>query len=141
MTKHTLTARIALQEVTDTGTFTLSGKARIHINNTVSLFYPNLYSCSFITTGGDFTGPAGPVAKIDLVLAEFYLASIWIGTAVLKPAEGYNGDLSTLKDRFILGNFIRPEGRGTAESPYIFPAAPITGYEIGSDGTLQASGR
>jgi hypothetical protein len=120
--------------------FIMGGEARIHTNNTVSLTYlgPNEYSS--ITIGGNFTGPAGPVAKLDL-FAEFDPASSWPGKAILKPVDGYNGNISTIKDRFILGNFIHLEGRGTAESPYTFPATPITGYEIGADGTLQASKR
>jgi hypothetical protein len=92
----------------------------------------------FITIGGDFTGPAGTAAKLDLI-APSDPASYWSGKAALKLADGYNGNLSTLKDRFILENFIREEGGGG--SPYAYPAEPITGYEIGADGTLRASGR
>jgi tetratricopeptide (TPR) repeat protein len=124
--------------IIEDGTFTMSSEARIHTNNAVGLLYnPSGYSS--IAIGENFTGPTGPVAKIDL-LAEFDPASSWLGKAVLKPAEGYSGNLSTLKDRFMLGNFIHQEGRGTDESPYTSPAIPITGYEIGDDGTLQASG-
>jgi hypothetical protein len=122
------------------GTFTISGEARIHTNNTVSLTYDLNDDYSSITIGGDFTGPAGPAAKLDL-FAVSDPASRWPGKAILKLAEGYSGNFSALKDRFILGNFIQREGRGTAESPYTYPAIPITGYEIGSDGTLQPSGR
>jgi hypothetical protein len=100
------------------GTFTMNGGARINVDNPVYLTYANAGS-SFITIGGDFTGPAGPVALIDL-------RSNWSDRAVLKLASGYSGDLSVLRNRFILGNFIGNNGAST----------PIAGYEIGVDGIL-----
>jgi hypothetical protein len=62
--------------------------------------------------------------------------SSWSGKAVLKLADGYSGSLSTIRDRFILGNFVRQVGFG-------YLTDPITGYgyEISADGTLQANGR
>jgi hypothetical protein len=54
---------------------------------------------------------------------------------VLKLAEGYRGDLSALRGRFILGNFVR------REDVYTYPAAPIRAYESGAPGTLEVCGR
>jgi hypothetical protein len=121
--------------VAKSGTFTISGGARIHTNNAVSLLYfPSGYSS--ITIGGNFTGPAGPIAKIDLISELFHTDASWIDRTILMLTDGYNGDLSILKDRFILGNFIRIDtGNGIPSL-----TGPITGYEIGDDGTLQASG-
>jgi hypothetical protein len=102
--------------VSDDSTFTLSGGARVNVNNTVYLDYSSASSYSSVTIGGDFTGSADPVAKIDLGVV-----SDWSGKAVLKLASGYSGNLSALKNRFVL--------------------TPIwdygADYAIGDDGTLQ----
>jgi hypothetical protein len=118
------------------GTFTMEDRARVSSDNTVCLSSSGAIYRS-VTIGGDFTGPAGPVAKIDL-FRESDPASNWSGKAILKLTDSYSGSLAVLKDRFILGNFIHQEGE---KSPYTYPATPIQGYEIGSDGTLEASGR
>jgi hypothetical protein len=120
--------------VAETGTFTMRDMARIDPGNPVGLDC-GLYSYASITIGGNFTGPAGPVAKIDLYAASDP-ASNWSGKAVIKLAGGYNGRMATLKDRFILGNFVRRVGFGYLTDPIIG-----YGYEIGANGTLQASGR
>jgi hypothetical protein len=96
------------------GSFTMSGGARVSVNNAVCLDYNS------ITIGGNFTGPTGPVAQIDLKGS----ASNWSGKAVLKLADSYSGNLATLKSRFTLGNF---------------DSTPITGYVIDNNGTLQSN--
>jgi hypothetical protein len=56
-------------------------------------------------------------------------AAAWCGRAVLRLADDYTaGDLSALRSRFTLGSFV--SGSTTT---------PITGYEIGMDGKLQAT--
>jgi hypothetical protein len=103
------------------GTFIISGEARVNVNNPVCLVYGNASLYSSVIIGGDFTGSAGPVAKIDLNVAP----SNWLGKEALMLANDFNsGILADLKDRFILGNFA---------------STPITGYAIDIDGTLQAS--
>jgi hypothetical protein len=121
------------------GSFIMSGGARVHTNNAVSLFYNPSHDSSIII-GDDFTGPTDPVAKLDL-FAMSEPASGWSGKTILKLADGYNGNLSMIKDRFILGNFIHRESTGTSESPYTYPTVPITGYQIGADGRLETSGQ
>ena len=118
--------------VLESGTFTMSGYARIHTNNTVCLIYDSPDRYNSVTIGGVFSGPAGPVAKLDLYSLSDP-ASNWSGKAVLKPAKGLS--LLTINDRFILGGFIHNE------SPSTFSDEPITGYEIGADGTLQVRGQ
>jgi hypothetical protein len=102
-------------------TFSMSGGARVNGDNAV---YLDTSGYSSVTIGGDFTGPAGSVATIDLAGS----ASNWLGKAVLKPANGYSGNLFVLKSRFTLGDFIGEPGSGS----------PITGYVIGDYGTLQS---
>jgi hypothetical protein len=104
------------------GFFTMSGGARISGDNPVILYV------SSIAIGGDFTGPGGPVATIDLL---GWSASDLIGEAVLKLGTGYSsGDLSVLRSRFTLGNFVNWSSR---------EATPLTGYAIDTDGTLKAA--
>jgi hypothetical protein len=105
----------------DGGTFTMSGGARVNVNNPVCL-YADDSDCSSLTIGGEFTGPAGPVAMIDLYAFSNPI-DLWPGKAVLKL--GYNGDLSLLRDRFTLGNFVSGD-----------TTTPIIGYEIAPNGTL-----
>jgi hypothetical protein len=121
------------------GTFIMSGGARVSADNAVSLYCFSTSGNSSVTVGGDFIGPAGPVAKIDLITVSDLAANL-SGRTILKLADGYKGNLSMLKDRFTLGNVIVRE-KGTSESPYTYLPEPITAYEIGADGTLQASGR
>jgi hypothetical protein len=122
------------------GTFTMSGEARVHTDNAISLYYYDPSDYRSIGIEGDFTGPAGPVAKIELI-APSDPASNWPGKAILKPAGNYGGTLTAIRNRFSLGNFIHTKGAGTAESPYTFPTVPITGYELGADGRLETSGQ
>jgi hypothetical protein len=111
------------------GTFTMSGGARVNANNPVCL-----YSSSFITIGGDFSGPGGPVARIDLYAENATPWSNWIGHPVIKLKSGYTGDLTTLGSRFTLGNFI---GRTDSGGSYTYSSWPITGY-INVEGNLAA---
>jgi hypothetical protein len=98
----------------------MSGGARVNVDNTVCLSFSSIASYSSVIIGGDFTGPDGPEAKIDLSGG----ASNWLGMSVLKLADDYsNGNLAVLKSLFILGSFS--------------DSAPITGYVIDDDGTLQ----
>jgi hypothetical protein len=118
------------------GTFTMSGGARVNVNNSVCLYdYTGSSSYPSITIGGDFSGPAGPVAQIDLMVNNDTPWSTWLGLQVIKT--DYSGDLAVLRNRFTLGNFI---GQTYSSGSYTYPTWPITdtGYEIGSDGTLRA---
>jgi hypothetical protein len=118
------------------GTFTMSGGARVNVNNPVCLYY-SFSSSSYpsITIGGDFSGPTGPVAQIDLQADNDTPWSTWLGHQVIKT--DYSGNVAVLRNRFTLGNFI---GRTGSSGSYTYPNTPITdtGYEIGSDGTLRA---
>jgi hypothetical protein len=110
--------------VSTRGTFSMSGGARVSSDNPVCLWESET-SYSSVTIGGDFTGPSGPVVMIDL----FGLESDWLGKGILKLDTGYSsGDLSALRSRFTLGNFVNSSGVAT----------PLTGYEIDTDGTLKA---
>jgi hypothetical protein len=100
------------------GTFIMSDEARVNVNNALCLEYSGASSYSSVTIGGDFTGPDGPVAKIDLNGGD----GNWLGKTVLKLS--YSGNLAVLKRRFILGSFS--------------VSLPITGYVIDDDGILQA---
>jgi hypothetical protein len=111
------------------GIFTMSGGARVNVNNPVCL-----YSSSFITIGGDLNDSAGPVAQIELYADNATPWSNWLGQPVIKLKSGYTGDLATLGSRFTLGNFI---GRTGSSGSYTYPTWPITGY-INADGNLAA---
>jgi hypothetical protein len=113
--------------VASNGTFTMSGGARVNVNNPV-----RLYSSSYITIGGDFSGPAGPVAQIDLYGDNATPWSNWFGLPVIKLKPGYTGDLAVLGSRFTLGNFI------DWTSSSVSYTWPITGY-INADGNLAAA--
>jgi hypothetical protein len=106
------------------GTFIMSGGARVNVNNTVCL-YVYRSSHSYVTIGGDFAGPDGPVAKLDLSA----MGSSGIPTALVL-ASGYSGDLSVLKSRFILGSYIveeKPIGGVIGDDGILgIPAKPIT---------------
>jgi hypothetical protein len=122
--------------VRDNGTFTMSGGARINVNNPVCLYYTSgSSSYPSITIGGDFSGPTGPVAQIELWMSNDTPWSTWLGLQVIKT--NYSGNVAVLRNRFTLGNFI---GRTGSSGSYTYPTWPITdtGYEIGSDGTLRA---
>jgi hypothetical protein len=120
----------------DGGTFTISGEARVNTNNPVCLVYTGFYSFgTVLTIGGNFTG-TGTLAKIDLLsFSNPNPANDWAGRAVLALDGSYSGsgNLSTLRNRFVLGNFVyaRMDLTNTPTS------TPITGYEIGADGKLQ----
>jgi hypothetical protein len=108
-----------------TGAFTMSGEARITADNPVCL---ESRSSPGVTIGGDFTGPDGPVAVIDLY-SRSNTASSWSGKAVIALADGYTGgDLSVLRTRFTLGSFVSDS-----------TTTPITGYVIGEGGHLEAA--
>jgi hypothetical protein len=100
------------------GVFTMSGGARVTVDNSVYLGVTQnvdtgASSYGAVTIGGDFIDSPGVVAEIELS----GYASEWLGKAVLILADDYTGgDLSALKSRFYL---------------------PLTGYRIGDDGTLQ----
>jgi hypothetical protein len=131
-------------------TFIMSGEARVNADNPVCLVYYDDasygISSSSLTIGGDFTG-SGTVAKIDLIsITDIALsgppAYDWPGRAVLTLGGSYpgSGNLSTLRSRFNLGNFVHVEvGVDGSGNPAItnISTAPTTGYEIGTDGTLQ----
>jgi hypothetical protein len=125
------------------GTFTISGGARVNADNPVGLicFDPDslgIFS-TVLTIGGGFTGPAGIVATIDLFSFTDQASSNsppaydWPGRAVLTLDPSYSGDLSALKNRFTLGNFVYMDS-ASSNPP---TSTPITGYVIGTDGTLQ----
>jgi parallel beta-helix repeat protein/predicted outer membrane repeat protein len=99
-------------------TFVISGEARVDGDNRVCLDWvllPDLYP-SFII-GGAFTGPAGPIATIDLGGP----ANEWVGRYILKTdPEGGVIDQAVI-NRFPLGN-----AWGGA----------LTNYYIGTDGKL-----
>jgi hypothetical protein len=122
------------------GNFTMSGRARVNVNNPVCLSYVYDFSSSFyysstITIGGDLNGPAGPVAQIDLQADNNTPWSTWLGLQVIKT--DYSGNVAILRNRFTLGNFIAQRFSGGS---YTYSTTPITDtdYEIGSDGTLRA---
>jgi hypothetical protein len=72
------------------------------------------------------------VAVIDLY-ASSNPAATWTGKEVLVLASDYTaGNLSALKTRFALGNFILISGGS-------YTVTPITGYVIGDDGKLTAA--
>jgi hypothetical protein len=113
------------------GIFTMSGGARINVNNAVCLYYSSS-SGPFVTIGGDFTGAGGPVAQIDFESSGY--PSALSGLAVLKLASGYSGNLASLKNRFTLGIFTYSTGVNGTVGP-----VSTAGYEIGNDGTLQTA--
>jgi hypothetical protein len=78
-------------------TFTMSGGASVNINNAVCL---NIYSDFII--GGEFADPESFVARIDIDNRSVSGIS-YDNKRALNLASDYNGDLSVLKDRFILG--------------------------------------
>jgi hypothetical protein len=126
------------------GSFTMSGEARINPDNAVGLVsVPDSDTISnptigtFLTIGGDFTG-SGPGAKIDLlswtdISSSNPPAYDWPGQAVLTLDSSYYGNLSTLRNRFVLGNFAHTDA--AFSNPPV--PTPITGYVIGADGKLQ----
>jgi hypothetical protein len=102
----------------------MSGEARV--NDSICLHHDGSGNSS-ITIGGDLTGPAGPVATIDLY-SEADPALRWDGAQVLRLAADFSGNLSTFTGRFTLGSFI-----SVIDSSPVF--TPITGG-INANGTL-----
>jgi hypothetical protein len=60
--------------------------------------------------------------------------NLWPGKAVLELADGYSGNLATLRSRFTLKGFV-----DYSELDGTFSILPITGYEIGANGTLTST--
>jgi hypothetical protein len=129
-------AGVAIRDMEQPGAFTMGGPARVDTNNPVCLTYDSVSgNNSSITIGADFTG-SDVVAKIDLLLTYDSVPAPgagWPGLMVLKLADGYNGDLSSLRERFTLGSFMSAH-TGLAQ---IQSTSSITPHVIAGDGTLQ----